>query len=89
MQQEVIPFDLNPRSFVLAVVLLIALVYVIRHAVSRWPFLRGTIISWIKTAKLERDSEPLESRFQDRFPPMVGSYPDRIICDEERNDTRA
>jgi hypothetical protein len=88
MQQEVIPFDQNPRSFGLAAVLLIILVYASRRAISRWPFLRKSIVSWIKTAKLERQSAQLESQFQDPFQPTVDSYLERIIRGDKRNDIR-
>jgi hypothetical protein len=60
MQQEVIPFDLNPKSFALAVILLIAMVYAvrvfIRHALSRWLSLRRKITLLIKMEKLGDES---------------------------------
>jgi hypothetical protein len=65
MQQEAIPFNLNPRSFALTILLLILMVYTIRfvnrHALSRWPLLRRRITLWIKMAKLgESGDEPSE-----------------------------
>jgi hypothetical protein len=65
MQQEVIPFDLNPRSFALAVLLLIVMVYAIRsairHTLSHLLLLRRTIISRIKAGKLgESSNKPIE-----------------------------
>jgi hypothetical protein len=57
MQQEAIPFDLNPRAFALTVFLLIAMVYAIRfvnrYALSRLPLLRRRLTLWIKTEKLD------------------------------------
>ena len=69
MQQEVIPFDLNTRSFALAVFLLIVTVYAIRFAIrqalSRWPLLRRRITLWIKTEKFGESGDELseESAF--------------------------
>jgi hypothetical protein len=65
MQQEVIPFDLNPRSFALAVFLLIAMVYAIRSAIRyallHLPLLQRTITSRIKAGKLgESSDDPTE-----------------------------
>jgi hypothetical protein len=96
MQEEAVPFDMSPRSFGLVVILLMVIVYatqfVIRLVIqpaswlSRWPFLRRTITSWIKIAKLERDYKPLESGFQDGFAPTTGVYADRIMSDEKTNE---
>ena len=52
MQQKTIPFDLNPGSFVLTVLLLIFMVYAARLVTQRtllgWSLLRRGVISWIK-----------------------------------------
>ena len=64
MQQEVIPFDPNPRSFTLAVIALIVMVYairvVLRHASWCLPALQRRITLRTKTDKLgERVDEPV------------------------------
>jgi hypothetical protein len=63
MQQEVIPFDPNPRSFALAVFVLIVIVYairvVLRHAPWCLPMLQRRITFRTKADKLgESVNEP-------------------------------
>jgi hypothetical protein len=88
MQPEVIPFDLTGRSFVLAILLLTAIVYaircIIRYGLSRWPLWQRRIALGIKRQKLgESGDEVLKIRFHDKFPPMTGIHSDRIMGDEE------
>jgi hypothetical protein len=49
MQQDIILFDSTLRSFVLTIILMIAMAYIIRfvgkHVQSRWPLLQKTIIA--------------------------------------------
>jgi hypothetical protein len=90
MQQEAIPFHLNPRSFALAVFILIAMVYairlVIRHGLSYWLSLRRIVTLWVKTTQLGGSvDKSLESEIQRTFSPMTDVY---SVGDEERNVPR-
>ena len=49
MQPAVIPFDLNPRSFTIAIFVLMALVFVIRKTLLHWTWCRGKIAAQMKT----------------------------------------
>jgi hypothetical protein len=71
MQPGAIPFDLTPRSFALAVFILIVMVYAIRlvgrHVQPRWPLLQNPITWWLKKEKIsERGEETLENELRDR-----------------------
>jgi hypothetical protein len=61
MQQGVMPFNPNPRSFAFAVVLFIGLVYVIRilrrQVLLYGLLLRRRIAEWIKREKQEQSSD--------------------------------
>jgi hypothetical protein len=71
MQPGAIPFDLTPRSFALAVFILVAMVYAIRlvgrHAQPRWLLLQNPITWWLKREKInERGEEMLKNELRDR-----------------------
>lgn len=59
MQPGAIPFDLTPKSFALAIFILIAIVYAIRllgkHAQPHWPLLRDRIAVRLKKTGRDRD----------------------------------
>ena len=56
MPQEAIPFEISFRSFGLAVLLLIAIVYAIRlidrHLLPYWLSLQRRVVLWVKRAKV-------------------------------------
>jgi len=89
MQPGAIPFDLTPRSFALAVVILIAIVYTIRvisrHVQPRWPLQQNPIALWLKTKKVDEDVDKTSvNRLGGTFSLPMGINLDRVV-DEERN----
>jgi hypothetical protein len=90
MQPGAIPFDLTPKSFALAVFILIAMVYAIRfigrHAQTRWPLQQNPIVLCVKRKKLYEDADKFSvNRLGDTFSLPTGKGLDRIV-DEERNE---
>jgi hypothetical protein len=75
MQQQAIPFALNPKSFLLTSFSLIIMVYaarsIARLALSRWLLLRRGVTLWFKRKLTENVDE--------------NDFQLRIIGDEERN----
>jgi hypothetical protein len=70
MQPGAIPFDLTPRSFTIAIFILIATVYAIRlvarYLPPRWPLLRNLITRWLKRKKISgKDEERQENELRD------------------------
>lgn len=89
MEPEVIPFELNFRSYLFSVFSLIIMVsaihWAIRYAQPRWPLLRKSIALWYtRDEKVRENSDELPvHEFGGRdFPPRIS---DVIICDEEIN----
>jgi len=90
MQPGAIPFDLTPRSFALAVFILIAIVYAIRfisrHVQPRWPLQQNPIALWLKTKKVDEDVDKISmNRLGGTFSLPMGINLDRVV-DEERNE---
>jgi hypothetical protein len=89
MQPGAIPFDLPPRSFALAVFVLIATVYAIRligrHTQLPWPLLQNPISLVLKRKKVDESVNKFSvNRFGDTFSSPTGISLDRVD-DEERN----
>ena len=90
MQQEVIPFDLSPRTFALTIFFLIAVVYAIRFVIQYAPTALAVVA---KTYLVDQDGEigpktvdkPSKNEARNKFPPATSLYPKRIMGDEERN----
>jgi hypothetical protein len=90
MQPGAIPFDLTPRSFALAVFILIAIVYAIRfisrHVQPRWPLQQNPTGLWLKTKKVDEDVDKTSvNRLGGTFSLPMGINLDRVV-DEERNE---
>src|SRR4051812_48073340 len=89
MQPGVIPFDLTPRSFAIAVVLLIGIIYatrVVGRQMLSWLLLQRTIRLWVKRDKLTEGGK--NSGLEDVLPAMTDICIDRTIEDEEKNVPR-
>jgi hypothetical protein len=92
MQPGAIPFDSTPKSFALAIFILIVMVYTIRligrHAQPRWPLLQNPISLWLKRKKLDEDIDKVSGNaFGDTFVQSSEVGFERIV-DEEKNELR-
>jgi len=84
MQPTVIPFDLNPRSFTIAIFALMALVFVIRKTLLHWTWWRKKITAQMKTRELNEIVEHRStSEYLSGFAPIRGRYLNRTRGDVE------
>jgi hypothetical protein len=84
MQSDIIPFDLNPKSFTIAIFALMALVAVIRKTLSHWTRWRKKITEQMKTRELDEIVEHRStSEYLSGFAPIRGRYLNRARGDVE------
>ena len=75
MQPAVIPFDLSPRSFTIAIFVLIALVFVIRRTLLHWTWWRKKFAAQMKTRELDEIVEHRStSGYLSGLAPITGRY---------------
>jgi hypothetical protein len=75
MQPAVIPFDLNPRSFTIAIFVLMALVFVIRKTLLHWAWWRKKIAAQMKARELDEMVEHRSaSEYLSGLAPITSRY---------------
>ena len=75
MQPAVIPFDLNPRSFTIAIFVLMALVFVIRKTLLHWTWCREKIAAQMKTRESDEIVEHYStSEYLSGHAPIISRY---------------
>jgi hypothetical protein len=93
MQQSAVPFELTPRAFAFALVLLFIIVHGIRflgrRALQLWRLLREVSAWWFKNKKLDGEShESLDIELGDIGLSVTDVCSDEIMTGDNRNDPR-